>query len=142
MGFNGNMLYYVFVQNISVTPGHLVADSVAIGRRMRDRRDYLRLTQQEVANVLNVNRVTYQQWESGRNEMAVTDLPRIAKALGTTSTYLLGEEDDEVVQDREAAMYLNNMPPMLKPAARAALKALYDQRDREQTTHGQKAEDA
>lgn len=86
--------------------------------------------------MLIVNRVTYQQWESGRNEMAVTDLPRIAKALRTTSMYLLGEEDDEIVQDRESAMYLRDMPPNLKPAARAALRALYEQRDREETTYG------
>lgn len=70
------------------------ADRKYIGARLRLRREYLRMTQQEVSEKLSMNRVTYAQYEQGRNEMAVSDLPRIAKVLEVSPSYFFEDGDD------------------------------------------------
>ena len=63
-----------------------------MGERMKRRREYLRLTQQEVADALDINRVTYTQYEVGKNQIPSADLPRLAKKLRVSVAYFFGEE--------------------------------------------------
>jgi transcriptional regulator with XRE-family HTH domain len=121
------------------------ADRKSIGARLRERREYLRMTQQNVADLLSMNRVTYAQYEQGRNEMAVSDLPRIAKVLKVKPDYFFGPDDegalfvreagpdydpnrDEPTDDEEGEIlrYYRGVPPTLRPAALAMLKGLMD----------------
>jgi len=69
----------------------LALGKLELGERMRARRRLLRKTQQNVADAISVTRAAYAGWESGRNEMGATDLPRVATALRTTVAYLLDE---------------------------------------------------
>jgi transcriptional regulator with XRE-family HTH domain len=115
-------------------------DRKSIGARLRARREYLRMTQQDVADQLFMNRVTYAQYEQGRNEMAVSDLPRIAKVLKVKPEYFFGPAgDDDPSADHdpnsdaptddeegEVLRYFHGIPPMMRPAAKAMLKGLMD----------------
>jgi transcriptional regulator with XRE-family HTH domain len=119
-------------------------DKREIGRRLRERRELLKMTQQNVADALHVNRITYAQWESGRNEMAVTDLPRLAKLFKVQPSYFFEDLDtySEEADHDDVMMYYNGMPPILRAAAKASLRAMYDLQDKEDavTTVGKKAE--
>jgi transcriptional regulator with XRE-family HTH domain len=71
--------------------------------------------------------------ERGGGDVKTDSTPRQTREL----TY---EPADDV---EEAMSYYEGMPPTLRPAAKAALKALHDQALKEQrneTTHGKKAE--
>lgn len=48
------------------------------------------LTQQEVADLVHVNRVTYTNWENGKREPNFEKLFLLAEYLETTTDYLLG----------------------------------------------------
>ena len=51
------------------------------------------LTQSQLAKKIGVAKSTYCNWEQGTREPNVLKLKAIAKALGVTSDYLLGMED-------------------------------------------------
>jgi transcriptional regulator with XRE-family HTH domain len=103
-----------------------------MGERMKARREYLRLTQQEIADSLDINRVTYAQYELGKNQIPVADLPRLAKVMRLTSVcFFFDEPESEVVEDADLMRYYNGLPPTLKNVARQQLKALFDAQDAE-----------
>ncbi len=52
------------------------------------------LTQKEVADLVNVNRVTYTNWEKGNREPSFEKLFLLAEYLGTNTDYLLGKSDN------------------------------------------------
>ncbi|WP_455168029.1 helix-turn-helix domain-containing protein [Streptococcus sp.] len=62
------------------------------------------LTQKEVADLVNVNRVTYTNWEKGNREPSFEKLFLLAEYLGTNIDYLLGKSDNpkkSVTQDED-----------------------------------------
>lgn len=66
-----------------------------IGQRMRARREYLGLTQSDLAAAMGVGGATYSRYESGRLAISAPDLPRAAKALRVSAGYLYGEDGGE-----------------------------------------------
>lgn len=82
-----------------------------VGYRIRELREKLGMTQDDLAEQAGMNRVTIAKYESGRIEPSSRALPRLAKALGTSADALLGIvpdddgasdiTDDELMQMRE-----------------------------------------
>lgn len=73
----------------------VTAESAArrdLGARIRSARQRANLTQQQVAEALGVVAPALSHWESGRREPSVTNLRKIAAALGVSVAFLLGEE--------------------------------------------------
>ena len=62
-------------------------------------RKYNRLTQEELANQLNVKRHTICDWESGRTEPSITFLKVIAETFDITVDYLLGLDNTNTCLD-------------------------------------------
>ena len=62
---------------------------VAIGTRIRIRREELGLTQQDLADMLGINRNTLSRYENGKIEMKIGMLFLIAEVLQTTVYCLL-----------------------------------------------------
>ena len=62
---------------------------VAIGTRIRIRREELGLTQQDLADMLGINRNTLSRYENGEIEMKIGMLFLIAEVLQTTVYCLL-----------------------------------------------------
>ncbi len=100
-----------------------------LGERIKARREYLGLTQQEVADALSLNRVTYAQYEQGRNEIAATDLPRLGEVLRVSPSYFLGEIEAAEVQEDEFLKFYQGRPQPQKEQARRVLRALFDAQD-------------
>lgn len=74
-----------------------------MGRRLRQARERVGLSQEEVAEKLGVDRVTVTQWESGRRRPSHDHLIRLAELYRTTTDALLGvsstSRDDVGVRD-------------------------------------------
>ncbi|MBV9848779.1 MAG: helix-turn-helix transcriptional regulator [Armatimonadetes bacterium] len=122
--------------------GRLRADKKTVGQRLSARREYLKaqgrpdMTQAGVARRLHLQRSTYAQYEAGINEMSVSDLAALAEILEVPVGYFFGEESEEEYADDETILYYRGLPPTLKPAARAAIKALYDVQDTQDAAVG------
>lgn len=77
------------------------------------------LTQQELADKLNISRATYAQYEIGRREPDFETLQKLADFFSTTTDYLLGRtdepsppKDDGIPQeDKILLRLLKQLPP-------------------------------
>ena len=63
-------------------------------KRIRDLREDKDLTQQEIADMLFINRRTYAAYENGVNSMTPETLIKIAKIHNVSVDYLLNLTDD------------------------------------------------
>lgn len=63
-------------------------------KRIRDLREDKDLTQQEIADLLFINRRTYAAYENGVNSMTPETLIKIAKIHNVSVDYLLNLTDD------------------------------------------------
>lgn len=61
--------------------------------RLTELRKKRKLTQQQVADKLGINRVTYTNWEKGNREPSIDKIIRITQILDTTVDYLVGLSD-------------------------------------------------
>lgn len=61
-------------------------ESYALARWLRQQRRLQDKTQQQIADLLRVNRVTVAKWETGLREMRVSELRRYGAALGLIIT--------------------------------------------------------
>jgi transcriptional regulator with XRE-family HTH domain len=80
----------------------VTALELAIGARMRTRRRQLGLSQSDLADKLGVSFQQVQKYERGANRVAASTLVAASHALGTSVSWLVGEEssgrdDDEDV---------------------------------------------
>lgn len=65
--------------------------------RLRELRKLKGLSQAETARRLNINRITYSQYEMGRRHPDYDTLNKIADFFGTSVDYLLGrKQNDEI----------------------------------------------
>lgn len=63
-------------------------------RRLRDLREDKDLTQQNVTDMLFINRRTYAEYENGINSMTPETLIKISNIYGVSIDYLLGLTDN------------------------------------------------
>ena len=67
----------------------------SVGEIIADRRDQLKMTQQELADRIGVNRSTLSRYESGTYKKIPYDVMlRLSSALNATEDYLFGKVDD------------------------------------------------
>jgi transcriptional regulator with XRE-family HTH domain len=83
-------------------PGRAVQTELFIGARLRTRRRQLGLSQNDLAERLGVSFQQVQKYERGANRVAASTLLTAAQMLGTSVSWLVGEEatgrdDDEDV---------------------------------------------
>lgn len=86
----------------TMDPGRTAQLELIIGARIRTRRRQLGLSQSDLAGRLGVSFQQVQKYERGANRVAASTLLAAAAALGTTISWLVGEEtsgrdDDEDV---------------------------------------------
>ena len=73
-----------------------------IGQRIREMRKMRKLSQTDLAKLLDKSLRTVQKYESGEIEASISVINEIADKLGTTSNYLIGYERDGVNLDSVA----------------------------------------
>lgn len=117
-------------------------DKKLMGERMKARREYLGLTQADVAGKLSVERATYAQYEIGRNLYPSTDLPKLARVLRCSTDFLLGEESLDDSDIGIVAKYWKGIPPAVQGAKLEELRTMYEAFNREDNadTIGKRAE--
>ena len=75
----------------------------SIGDRLRILRDAKGMTQDDLAEAAEMNRVTIAKYEAGKIEPKTKSLSRLAAALEVTTDYLIGQVDPENEQEHESA---------------------------------------
>lgn len=63
-----------------------------LAERLRSEREYLGLSQDQVARVVDLPRAAVSAFETGRRKVSSVELARLAKLYGTTPDRLLGSE--------------------------------------------------
>ncbi len=72
-----------------------------LGERLRGSREFLGLSQGEVAEALGIPRPSVTHMEAGRRKVSTLELRRLARLYGQTYEYFLGEAP-EVPEDESA----------------------------------------
>ncbi len=62
----------------------------SLGGRLKDRRTTMKLTQVQIAKLLDINQVTYQGYEKDKHYPDIFTLSKLADILHTSTDYLLG----------------------------------------------------
>lgn len=73
-------------------PGAETRLEQALAERLRSEREYLGLSQDQVAKALELPRAAVSAFETGRRKVSSVELARLAKLYGTTPDRLLGSE--------------------------------------------------
>ena len=104
---------------------------------MRARREYLRMSQGDVADLFSCHRVTISQYERGERDVNAEDLSRLAEILKVPVSYFYGDDD---IEGPIISSYYEGLSPMRKNTADEVIRALWLEDQRSETTHGKKAE--
>lgn len=70
----------------------------SIGRKLREARDKCALTQEQVAKHIGINRNELSYYETGKREISITLLDKLANIYGYSSKYFL---DDSITEEPE-----------------------------------------
>lgn len=65
-----------------------------LGQKLKSKRKSLKMTQEKIAELLNINRVTYQGYETNKHKPDIETLAKLADILETSTDYLLGRYDN------------------------------------------------
>ena len=75
------------------TQPKLKGDRKSLGRRLREAREYLDLSQDEVAQILDVPRTAISLIEAGRRRVDVIELQKLAEIYQCSVGYITGEDN-------------------------------------------------
>lgn len=89
-----------------------------IGKRLRAARDYLGLSQELVAQHLDVPRAAVSAMEHGQRKVSSVELRKLAQLYGRPVGYFLGEEEDPVLEADEVSSALFRATRKLSEADR------------------------
>lgn len=95
------------------------------GKKLRERREVKGLSQKELAKQLNTSYSVIGKYERDEMLPSIEAARKIAKLLGTTVGYLLGETDQEnILKDPEMLKRLNEIEKMDNEDKGSILKVL------------------
>jgi transcriptional regulator with XRE-family HTH domain len=117
---------------------------IPIGLRLKVARENMGYSQQQVRLKLaerdiEITQSGYSHWETGRAELSISALKAICEILKTDAGYLLGQAQEDIwVREPSGRRYYG-----LEPHQQSLINALMEEMaasDREETTHGRKAQ--
>lgn len=76
-----------------------------VGSRLREAREVLGLTQGDVADALSIPRTSVNAMEAGKRKVTGLELRRLARLYRRDVGWLLGEDDDSVGAESDAALF-------------------------------------
>jgi DNA-binding XRE family transcriptional regulator len=76
---------------------------VRMGARLREAREYLGYSQEEVARALSLSRPSITNMESGQRKVEALELEKLAQLYGRPVSYLLSGEEDRSEQASKVA---------------------------------------
>lgn len=75
-------------------PGEVGIDRKAMGKRLRSAREYVGLSQDDVAEYLGVSRPAVTNMEAGNRKVSADELARLARLYRRPYEYFIGEETE------------------------------------------------
>lgn len=79
-----------------------------LDKRLRELRNSLQLTQQEIAEKLHISRVRYNQYETGKRQPDNEMLKLLSSFYKVSVDYLLGNNEDHITLDEELQQLLSD----------------------------------
>lgn len=86
-------------------------DQVALGRRLRETREYLGLSQQHVTAGTGIPRTAISEIERGNRRVDSLELRRLARFFRYPVSYFYGEEPDQTETTAVLGRVLNDLEP-------------------------------
>ena len=77
-------------------------EPIVLGARIREARESLRMSQEELANLVHRDQRAISEYENGKRKLSATDLPMFASALNVPILYFY--EDEVSLDDFDRAM--------------------------------------
>jgi transcriptional regulator with XRE-family HTH domain len=77
-----------------------------LGERLREAREYVGLSQEQVANALGIPRPSVSGMETGKRKVSTIELQELARLYKRPYSYFLGDEDEEWQAADESARAL------------------------------------
>jgi transcriptional regulator with XRE-family HTH domain len=98
----------------------------AMGERIASLRKDANLSQQQLADTMQVSQQTIASWEVGRRRVPVSLLPALARALGTTVEALIGEKAPPAKRGPTPKLQqqMQRLSALPKPKQRAVMEVL------------------
>lgn len=93
-----------------------------IGLRIRQKREFLDLTQEKAAEILDISQTHYKNIEHGRTNMSLDLLMDICSAFDLDPTYIL---TGRTIQQNPIIDFYNSIPDHKKQHMDDAMRALY-----------------
>ena len=93
-------------------------DSKTLGFRIRQARERLEMSQEDLAAAVSKDQKAISEYENGKRKLAVTDLPAIATVLEVPITYFFRQEEEVYEFDDALLNYFHQLPT---PEARRAM---------------------
>ena len=81
-------------------------DRQTLGNRLKDAREYLELSQDEVARVLNVPRTAISMMETGQRKVEAIELKKLAELYEQPISFFTGESDTVMPPIPEVVQHL------------------------------------
>ncbi len=81
-----------------------------ISERIAARRDAMGLSRKDLARLLNTSEAQIWRYEKGENDPTVAVLMRLAQALSTNASWLLGETEEVIVVSPTKKKFVINTP--------------------------------
>jgi transcriptional regulator with XRE-family HTH domain len=85
-----------------------------LGSRLKTLRTQKKLSQQELAEKLRINRVTYSQYEVNRREPNIETMQKLADFFDVSLDYLLGRSDDPAQVEQDVRTSTPDLADILK----------------------------
>ena len=90
---------------IKVNPRRISESDIAVGERIRARRNQIQMSQEELGKALGVSFQQVQKYENGRNRITSGRLIQIVVALKCSVTDFIGSGNDGPIQSTEFSRY-------------------------------------
>lgn len=106
------MISVVTFNNIIMPRRTLKPLALRLGRHITKRRKAMGLTQEKIAELLEVEPITISRYETGAALPSLASLSLLAESLGTTMGVLLDEIVDPIEHQAEAERVLGRLSPL------------------------------
>ncbi len=80
-----------------------------VGKRLRDMRCKMNLTQEKFAEMLDVSTQLYKKMESGENNISISTLKKMKRKFNFSTDYLLFGEKDSLIEVWDRTLALHSM---------------------------------
>lgn len=80
-----------------------------VGKRLRDMRCKMNLTQEKFAEMLDVSTQLYKKMESGKNNISISTLKKMKRKFNFSTDYLLFGEKDSLIEVWDRTLALHSM---------------------------------